>query len=763
MTTFTETQATTDYQRFLDSKRLSAPAVGFDVPDEAINPLLFPFQRDICRWALQRGRAAVFSECGTGKTCVQLVWAEHIVRHTGGRVLIFAPLAVSAQTVREGQKFGIPVTICRTQADVVDGINITNYEMLGHFDPAEFSGIVLDESGILKAFDGTTRKALTEFARSINYRLACTATPAPNDLIELTNHAEFLDIMSGKEIIALYFTQDGNTTHAWRLKGHARGDFWRWMASWSVALRKPSDLGYSDDGYVLPPLNVHQVTVAGEPLEGMLFAVEALTLSERQGARRASLEQRVAACARIVAAEPDQQWLVWCNLNAESEALTRAIPGAVEVKGSDSVEHKERTLLGFAEGTVRILVSKPSIAGHGLNFQKCARMAFVGLSDSWEQYYQAIRRCWRFGQSRSVEVHVITADTEGAVVANIERKERQAAEMMENVVSHMRGLSLGQTERSEMNYEQAKAEGPGWTLYLGDCVDQIDNIETESVGLVVTSPPFPGMYAYTNSVHDMGNTDGIDTMIEQFRYLARKLLRVVMPGRMVCIHLVQLTAMKNRDGYIGLKDYRGNVIDLFGSEGFVYAGEVTIEKNPQIQAVRNKERGLLFKSLATDSAMMRMALADYLLYFRKPGENPRPIRAGISTTYDNAAGWISEQEWIEWASPIWYRQRAGMPGGIRETDVLNVQQARETDDERHLAPLQLGVIERAVKLWSAPGDLVLDPFSGIGSTGYMALKLNRRYVGTELKRSYYQTAIRNMERGVADAGQRDLFSLLVPE
>lgn len=745
-----------DYRTFLESKQTNSAAVGF-VPGP-INPMLFPFQSDIVRWALQRGRAAVFADCGLGKTPMQLEWARQIVEHTGGDVLILAPLAVSLQTVREGQKFGVHVTPCRTQSDVKPGVNIANYEMLHHFDATSFAGIVLDESSILKAFGGVLRHEITAFGKQIPYRLACTATPAPNDLIELTNHAEFLEIMTGKEIIALYFTQDGNTTHQWRLKGHAKADFWKWMASWSVALRKPSDLGYDDAGFVLPPLQMHQVTVDGKAHSGMLFPVEALTLQERQGARRDSLPDRVAACAELVNGSTEP-WLIWCNLNAESEALTKAIPGAVEVTGSDSNEHKERAMLGFSDGAIRVMVTKPTIAGFGMNWQHCSNMAFVGLSDSYEQLYQAIRRCWRFGQVSPVNVHVVTADTEGAVVKNIERKERQATDMMDNIVEHMANKAFGKADRNEMTYKESVANGRDWTLYLGDTVEQIDNIATGSVGLVVTSPPFPGMYAYTNSVHDIGNCGTIDQMIEHWRYMVGpdKLLRITMPGRMAAIHLCQLTAMKSREGYIGLHDYRGRVIQMMIDEGWVYAGEVTIDKNPQVQAVRNKERGLLFKSLATDSSMMRMALADYLIYFRKPGENPEPIHAGMSKRYNPDGGWITEQEWIEWAAPVWYRAKAGIPGGIRETDVLNVRQARETDDERHLCPLQLGVIERAVKLWSAPGDLVFDPFNGIGSVGTESLRLGRRYVGCELKESYWTTSVDNLTLAEGSK-QQDMFT-----
>jgi hypothetical protein len=398
-----------NYETFLESKQLFIDPVGFDVADGDINPMLFDWQRAIVRWALRRGRAALFEDCGLGKTPQQLEWARIVSMMTGKPVLILAPLAVANQTKGEGDKFSVPVNVCETQADVIRGVNITNYEKLHHFRPGGWGGIVLDESSILKAYDGKTRKALSQFARGIPFRLACTATPAPNDLIELTNHAEFLDIMTGKEIIALFFTQDGNTTHKWRLKGHARDQFWKWMAQWSVAIRKPSDLGYDDDGFILPELRY-------------LLPVTAQTLSERRAARRASLPERVAEAAKL-ANESDDPWLIWCDLNKESEALVKAIPGAKEVAGRHSNDYKKDALLGFSEGRYRVIVTKPTIAGFGMNWQHCQNMAFVGLSDSYEQQYQAIRRCWRFGQDKPVDVHVITATTEGAVVANIKRKE----------------------------------------------------------------------------------------------------------------------------------------------------------------------------------------------------------------------------------------------------------------------------------------------------------------------------------------------------
>jgi superfamily II DNA or RNA helicase len=452
-----------NYEQFLESKKVGVESVGFEVKDTDINQQLFPWQRAIVRWALHKGRAALFEDCGLGKTPQQLEWARHICNHTGGDSLILTPLAVAEQTLREGKKFGIGVTHCRGVEDVQAGINVTNYERLHRFDPARFTSIVLDESSILKSFDSVTRKLIQEFSAGIKYRLACTATPAPNDLIELTNHSEFLDVMSGKEIIALYFKQDGNTTHAWRLKGHAKADFWRWMSEWSIAIRKPSDIGYDDGEFLLPPLRMHSVTVDGHTLPGMLFPMEASTLLERRQARRESIQDRVSITAGLVNASKEH-WLVWCDLNSESDALTRAIEGAVEVKGSDSTEHKEKALNDFSKGLIRVMVTKPSIAGWGMNWQHCSNMAFVGLSDSYEQLYQAIRRCWRFGQKREVNVHVVTANTEGAVVTNIQRKEKQASEMFDQIVKNMSIHELNkQGTRNVMDYKPAvKMTVPKW-------------------------------------------------------------------------------------------------------------------------------------------------------------------------------------------------------------------------------------------------------------------------------------------------------------
>jgi hypothetical protein len=436
------------YLTFLDQKVRMAPAVGFDPVDSLMPAAIKPFQRDIVTWACRRGRAAVFAGTGLGKTIQELTWAQQVTEHTGGRVLLFTPLAVAEQTVAEDAKFGIDgVAYAKDEASISTPIVVTNYDRRQHFDPADFAGVVLDESGIIKDHDSRTRNDLTEACRDVPYLLCGSATPAPNDWTELGQHAEFLNVMSAKELLAVSFFHDGavraNAEEEWRLKRHAAADFWRWVASWSVMIRHPRDLGYDEPGYDLPPLDMRQVTVKASmaPAGGMLFPMQANTMQERLAARRDSIAERVAEAARLVAEAPDQPWLIWCNLNAEADALVKAIPGAVNVQGSDAPELKSKRLLGFARGEPRIMVSKPSIAGRGMNWQHCSRMIFVGLNDSFEQLFQAVRRCWRFGQSKPVTAYLIASDMEGAVVANLRAKEAKYEAMAEAMVEHMRDLS----------------------------------------------------------------------------------------------------------------------------------------------------------------------------------------------------------------------------------------------------------------------------------------------------------------------------------
>lgn len=734
-----------DYHGFLEGK-LSFETGSHSIDAADINPMLFPFQQDITRWSLKKGRAAIFAGTGLGKTPMQLEWANQVNKSTGGDVLILAPLAVSKQTVREGAKFDIDVNLCRHQADVKPGINITNYEMLDHFTPESFSGVVLDESSILKAHDGKTRTHIIESFQTVPYRLACTATPAPNDHMELGNHAEFLGVMTRAEMLSMFFIHDGGDTAKWRLKGHGVKRFWEWVASWAVMLTKPSDLGYDDEGFDLPPLNIHQITIDAENVEGLstLFPTEAQTLLERRQARRDSTADRVAKCAEIVNST-DDTWLIWCGLNNESQALTAAIEDAVEVKGADTSEHKENSMMGFSGGEVKRLVSKASICGFGMNWQHCNKMAFVGLSDSFEQMYQAIRRCWRFGQTNPVDVYVITVSTEGAVVRNIKRKERDFEKMLSGMIAATQEITkenIVGTKKETAVYATDKSEGDGWKMMLGDSVELIKSIDTDSIHYSIFSPPFASLYTYSNSERDMGNCRDYDDFGVHFRFLVDELFRVMMPGRLLSFHCMNLPTSKQHHGFIGIQDFRGDLIRQFVDAGFIFHSEVCIWKDPVTAMQRTKALGLLHKQIKKDSCMSRQGVPDYLVTMRKPGDNPERV------THTNES--FPVKVWQNYASPVWM--------DINPSKTLQRASARENDDERHICPLQLEVIERAVRLWTNPGDVILSPFAGIGSEGYVAIQEGRQYVGMELKKSYYDCAVNNLAEAVMKSQEETLFS-----
>jgi hypothetical protein len=466
------------YAEFLAAKAPTDPPSGMqDVP--ALPAAMKPFQQALTAWALRRGRAALFEGTGLGKTVQQLSWARAVSDHEQAPVLVLTPLAVAEQTVAEAAKFGIGgVAYASDRYSVRSDIVVSNYERFDKFNIADFCGIVLDESGIIKSQDGKTRAVLTEACRNMPWRLCCTATPAPNDYTELGQHAEFLGVMSAKEMLAMYFVHDGSIraddasqgNDGWRLKRHAAADFWRWLASWSVMVRHPRDLGFDDSGYDLPPLNLQQVTVAAEyrPTAGQLFPIAASTLGERIGVRKDTATARVAAAAEIVAREAGEAWLIWCNLNSEADAIEALLPAALQVAGRHPVETKVARLLGFKDGQPPILISKPSLAGHGMNWQHCARMVFVGLTDSFEQVYQAIRRCWRFGQSRPVDVYFVASELEGAVVANLRRKEQAFDMMLDAMAGHMRDLMreqvIGGRNASSAYIPTIPMKVPEWLL-----------------------------------------------------------------------------------------------------------------------------------------------------------------------------------------------------------------------------------------------------------------------------------------------------------
>lgn len=451
-----------DYAAFLDSKRQLGGEFGFAPvwqPD-----FLYEFQASLVDWAVRKGRAAIFADCGLGKTPMQLVWAENVVRHTDKRVLIFTPLAVAGQTKGEADKFGLDDVAVSRDGSVSERITITNYEQLAKFNPSDFVGVVCDESSILKNFDGTTRKAITEFARLLPFRLLCTATAAPNDYMELGTSSEALGYLGQTDMLTRFFRRDtkihvqGEVYGAlFHLRPHAARDFWRWICSWARAIRKPSDMGCDDNGFILPPLQTrNHVVTARTRRDGYLFDLPAIGLQEQREERRRTLNERCEMAASLVN-KTGQPAICWCHLNTEGDLLTKLIPDATQVSGADSDESKERAFEDFAAGRIRVLVTKPTIAGFGLNWQHCAHQTFFP-SHSFEQWYQAVRRCWRFGQKRPVVVDVISSEGERDVLANLERKQVAADAMFANLIQMMHNAMEVKTEAYGSNQEEV----PSW-------------------------------------------------------------------------------------------------------------------------------------------------------------------------------------------------------------------------------------------------------------------------------------------------------------
>ena len=730
------------YDAFLASKLITVKPAGFE-PD-SINEMLYPFQKDIVKWACRKGKACIFADCGMGKTPMQLEWANQVYKHCNKNavILIVAPLAVSSQTAREGYKFGIHVNKCRDATDIKPGINIINYEILHKFEGVHIDGIVLDESSILKSFTGKVRNQIIDMFEHTPYKLACTATPSPNDYMELGNHAEFVGAMTRTEMLAMFFVHDGGETSKWRLKGHAKSQFWDWVSQWAVVVTCPEDLGYDNGNFNLPDLNIRIVEVETDYVEeGKLFATEAFTLQEQQKARRDGIVAKADYIAQVVNSS-DDAWLIWCDLNDESEHLALSIPDSVEVRGSNTDEYKEDAMLGFADGKYRVMVTKPSIAGFGMNWQHCHRIAFCGLSHSYEQFYQAVRRCWRYGQTEPVDVAVVVTTREAAIVRNVLNKKSASDEMAQEMTKRSIRIKDDDimTKRDDMPYITDDERGDSWRLMMGDCVERIKEIDSDSVGYTIFSPPFASLYTYSNSNRDMGNCKTDEEFHEQFSFLISELYRVTMPGRLVSFHCMNLPTSKERDGYIGIKDFRGELIRAFQEAGFIYHSEVCIWKDPVTAMQRTKALGLLNKQKNKDSSLSRQGIPDYLVTMRKPGDNP------VKIEHDNDHFPISM--WQRYASPVWM--------DINPSRTLQYKNARTNEDERHICPLQLDVIERGIDLWSAPGDVVLSPFAGIGSEGYVAVKKGRKFIGIELKPSYFRCAVNNLKQAEDEATQLTL-------
>ena len=715
-----------EYNEFLQQKIKTHQLTGFDVDENDLNKNLFPFQKFIVKRALKAGKYAIFADCGLGKTLMQLSWAYEVALHTEKPVLILAPLAVKGQTIQEANKFGIDMTF----------IDIQNYEQLDNIDCSIYGGVVLDESSILKNYSGAYKIKILENFDLTPFKLACTATPSPNDELEIGNHAEFLNIMTSQDMRAVYFTTDKEIIKGekYRLKKHAVKEFYNWVSSWAIMISKPSDIGFIDDDYKLPLLTYFESKIIAPKRDnGMLFNSISVSATNFNQELRLTKIERMSQVAEIVN-NSKEPFIVWVKHNEEGEYLKSLIPEAIEVKGSDDIEYKEKMLLGFGRSEFRVLITKSKIAQFGLNFQNCNNQIFASLDFSFESLYQSIRRSYRFGQKNNVNIYLITTDTMQNVINSIKEKEEKFITMQDE----MRGAILSNLKHEIKETQRTEFEGKDFKLILGDCVEEVAKLEDNSIDYSFFSPPFGALYVFSNDPKDMSNVKNNDEFLQHFKFLVTDLLRVLKSGRLVSIHMMQSTTLLGRDGFYSIVDFRGDLIRLFQDCGFHFHAENMIRKDPKTAAIRTKNRQLMWGTTKKDSSIVRPGLADYILTFKKPGENAEPIRNDIPFDL-----------WCKIAEPVWI--------DVNEGDTIDYRDARDNQDERHITATQLQPIEWCYLMWSNKKDTVLSPFNGVGSEGYVAVKMDRKYIGIELKDSYFNSAIKNLKNAEIIKTQTSLF------
>lgn len=727
------------YEQFLKLKEKHIQDAGFEVKDEDLNKNLFPFQRYCVKLALRRGRYALFEDCGLGKTIQQIEWAHQVSMFTKKPVLILCPLAVAGQTIQEGNKFGIAIE--RLKSDVFGpGVFITNYEQIENVECDQFSGIVLDESSILKNFTGHYKKLLIDKFKHTHYKLCCTATPSPNDLNEIGNHSEFLNILDAQDMRSKWFVRDEGMNN-YRLKGHAKKDFYAWISSWATMITDPKDIGFPMDGYNLPKLNYLEHCIkAKNRTEFRLFNDSLINATNFNSELRATKKERLDLVAAIVNDSPEN-FIIWVKQNEEADYLNSIIPDAKEVRGNDSQKKKEELLLGFANNEFRVLITKSKIAQFGLNYQNCRNQVFASLDFSFESFYQSLRRSYRFGQKNEVNIYIITTDTMQNVIASIRHKEKQFTEMQQEMNKNINAMEHGLLNE----YEFKEYKEPGFWIMKGDSCIEIKRIPDNSVDLIVFSPPFSSLFTYSNYIHDMGNNESHDEFFKQYAYLLKDLYRILKPGRIMCCHTKDLGVYKNSSGYTGMYDFTGDHTRAVRAADFKLHSKITIWTDPVLEMQRTKTQRLLYKTVTSDSTFTGIGMAEYITIFKKwdgEQENWEPV---TNLTKKN----FPLDTWQKWASPVWM--------DIQRTDVLNNKEGTAQGDEKHIAPLQLEVIHRLVNLYSNKGETVFTPFLGIGSEAYMAVKNDRNAIGIELKDSYFEVAYKNIKKAASQKLQIELF------
>lgn len=718
-----------EYKEFLNSKRKTFIESGFEINESELNSNLKDFQKYGVKTALFKGKFAFFFDCGLGKTFSQLEWAKQVINRTNKPVLILAPLAIVEQTIREGLKFGIDIykyNLENVPLENVPTIFISNYDQLKNIDCSLFSGVVLDESSILKGRDGKLSNLILESFKQTPYKLCCTATPSPNDHMELGQHSEFLGGMSYLEMLAMFFVHDGGETSKWRLRKHAKDAFWKYVSSWSMAIDTPSSLGFCADGYNLPEIEYIEHIIKVDNLSENLFGDVAVSATDLHKDLNRSFDLRLNKAIEIVESL-DKQCIVWGLKNNETDLISKRLTNAINVQGSDTPEYKAKHLNGFANNEFKTLVTKTSIASFGMNYQQCDTMVFMSYDFKFEAFYQAVRRCYRFGQKNKVTVHILIPESQTNVRNTILEKEKQHFERISEMAKYSSETNY-KTLKSKVKIMNKEIKTNNYHLINGDCVQETAKLPDNCADIIIFSPPFAELYVYSDKEEDMGNVSNYKQFEKHFKYLIPELKRTLKSGRMCAIHCMDLPIQKGKEGYIGLRDFSGMLIDWFQNEGFIYHSKVTLWKNPVTEMQRTKALGLLHKTIKKDSIMSRVGIPDYVLFFRNEGENETPITHQDKD--QSRLDYLPVDLWQKYASPVWM--------DIDYSRTLQYRSGRDGNDEKHICPLQLDTIERILHLYSNEGETVLSPFGGIGSEGCSAIKMNRKSISIELKESYFK-------------------------
>lgn len=829
------------YQEFLEQKIDVAPLVGLDVQADQISSALKPHQRDSVLWALRGGRRALFAAFGLGKTVMQLEWARIVAEMTGGQVLIVAPLNVRREFYDDATHIlhQQPPVYVKTQAEAENlgarvPVVITNYERVrdGDIDPRRFAGVTLDEAATLRSFGSKTYQVFLDKFKGVRYKLVNTATPSPNRYKELIHYAGFLEIMDTGQALTRWFKRDSTKANNLTLYPGREREFWIWCASWGLFLQKPSDLGYSDEGYSLPPLEVRyhrlqtDLSVAGSEPNGQMKLMRDAAFGLRDAARekRESIGARVAEAKRIIDEAPvDEHFVLWHDLEAERHALTAALPECVDIHGTMDLEERERRVEAFAYGETRLFATKKSLSGSGCNFQRfCHRAIFLGIDYEFNDFIQAIHRIYRFLQKEPVVIDIIYMDSEDEVLRALKQKWQQYNELTETMAGIIREYGLGtaamESLKRTIGVERVEVTGEHYRAINNDCVEELKNWPDNSVDMILTSIPFGNHYEYSPSYNDFGHNPDDDAFFQQMEYLTPNLLRVLRPGRVAAIHVKDRILFGNATG-LGMpsvEPFHADTIAHFRKHGFVFFGMVTIVTD--VVRENNQTYRLGWTEQCKDGSKMGVGCEEYLLLFRKlptdtskayadvPVKKSKDAYTRAQWQIDAHGFWrssgdrlvtkaelqaapvsklqdlyrrYSRQNVYSYAEHVALAKQLDADGRLPATfmvcapgswtdsvwDDINRMRTLNTSQrlkkrELHICPLQLDVVERAITRWSNPGDLILDPFGGLMTVPYMAVKMDRRGAGIELNSDYFRDGLGYLQEAEDARDVPTLFDLV---